>query len=209
MKTTQYTNFSILIFEGFYESGLYDSDRLYWVNENQNECNEDNPTEWDIDFPKFQKEVCEEVAYLLGKYTRGKIISKIEFVKLDSPKEYNYRTDRLVLNVEYDERELSYFLQRNKEDFDNYLRTNWSSRPGFISFVENSYEEFMKEKNFNLDIAIEYVLLRQIYGTEWNPDMKKLKKIDTEYHSELYETVDETFYNCLFAVEKSTSQKNR
>lgn len=193
MKTTKYTNWSNFIFDGFYESTLYSSDKLYWANENQEDENE-----WDIDFPEFEKEVCKEAAYLLGKYTRGKIISKIEFVELDSPREYNFRTDRLVLNIEYDERELSYFLQENKEDFDAYLHANWTSHDGFISFVPNSYEKFMQE--FILEVALEYVILRQLCGEKWNPE--KFRDVLTDYHYDLYETADEIFYNNLFAVEE-------
>lgn len=196
MKTTRYTNWSHFIFDGFYESRLYNSDKLYWVNEG-----DENGTEWDIDFPKFEKEVCEEAAYLLGKFTRGKIISKIEFVEIDSPREYNFRTDRLVLNIEYDERELMYLLQREKEDFDAYLRANWTSYDGFISFVANSYDEFMEKENFKIEIALEYVILRQLCGKEWNPE--KFHDIETEYHLELYETADEIFYNCLVPAEET------
>lgn len=192
MKTIEYTNFSTSIFDGFYESRIYNSDKLYWANER-----EENGTDWDIEYPEFEEKVCKEATYLLEKHVKGEIISKIDFVALDSPKEYNFRTDRLVLNIEYDEDKLTEFLIENKKDFDAYLRANWSSRSGFISFVPNNYEDFMS--NFEINVAIEYYILRQLCGKEWNPE--EFHYIETEYHSELYETADEIFYNCLFAIE--------
>lgn len=195
VKTTYYTNWSHFIFEGFYESHLYNSDKLYEVNESGKDC--------DIDYPKFEKEVCESATELLEKYTKGKIISKIEFVKLDSPPYYNFRTDRLVLNVEYNEEELFSYLKENKDDFHAYLKANWTSYDGFVSFVANSYDEFMKDEKFVLNVALEYVILRQLCGKEWNPE--KFREIITDYHYDLWEVADEIFYNNLIIFEENIS----
>lgn len=196
MKTTKYTNWSRFIFDGFYESALYDSDKIHWANE----CDESG-IEWDIeDYPRFEKEVCEEAVNILNKYTKGDIISKIEFLSLDSPREYNFRTDRLVCNVEYDEQKLMHFLQREKEDFDVYLRANWSSYDGFISFVANSYDEFMEKESFKVEVALEYIILRQLCGKEWDPEC--FRSIRTEYHEDIWEAADEIFHNSLVPVEK-------
>ena len=194
----KYTNFSTFIFEGFYESQLYNSDKLYWANEYR----EENEPEWNIDFPKYEKEVSMLAASLLEKYTKGEIISKIEFIELDSPREYNFRTDRFVLNVEFDEDKLGEFLIENKEDFDAYLRANWSSYDGFISFVPNNYEDFFdywENDGVSWQVAIEYYILRKLCGDEWNA--KEFHNIETEYHCELYEETNEIFYNCLTPCE--------
>ena len=195
MKTTKYTNWSYFIFEGFYESHLYNSDKLYEVNE--------SGKDWDIDYPKFENEVCKSATELLEKYTKGKIISKMEFVKLDSPPYYNFRTDRLVLNIEYNEEELFTYLKENKDDFDAYLRANWTSYDGFVSFVANSYDEFMKDEKFVLNVALEYVILRKLYGKEWNPE--KFRGIITDYHYDLWDAADEIFYNNLIPIKENSS----
>lgn len=196
MKTTRYTNFSTYIFEGFYESNLYNSDKLYGLNKADG-------TEVDVDFPSFEKEVCEKATSLLEKYTAGDVIYKIEFVELNSPSEYNHRTDRLVLNVEYDEDKLGKFLIDNKEDFDKYLRENWSSCPGFISFVPNNYEEFFdywEDDGISWKVALEYYILRRLFKEDWNP--KEVRHIETDYHYDLWEAADEILHENLFEITK-------
>lgn len=81
----------------------------------------------------------------------GDVIKKISTrnFELHSPREYNFTTDKLIVNVEFRLRALEYWCLKNKpEEFNKYLKENYSSYDGFISFVPNSISAF-KDKYFN------------------------------------------------------------
>ena len=115
-----YNNWSTKIFEGFYESNLYNSDSLYWITQ----------------------------------------------------------TDRE----------------------EGYLKDNFTSYDGFISFIENNIctfkEQYKTDKNKCLNVMIEYYLLTCIYDTF------NLSNIDnyyeTIYHNNLYETARECIYEHIY-----------
>lgn len=85
------------------------------------------------------------------EFATGNVIKKISIrnFELDSPREYNFTTDKLIVNVEFRLRALEHWCLKNKpEKFNKYLKENYSSYDGFISFIPNSIDAF-KEKYFN------------------------------------------------------------
>lgn len=152
MKTKYYTTSSQ--FHGFYESDYYHSDMEYDYN---NLMEDSMPKGKHYELTKFndyQKALCKEWIDLVKhqlEFATGNVIKKISTrnFELDSPREYNFTTDKLIVNVEFRLRALEYWCLKNKpEKFNKYLKENYSSYDGFISFTPNSIDAF-KEKYFN------------------------------------------------------------
>ena len=149
------------LFSGFYESELYNSDMLYYMSEN-----DDEDREWDFipgGYEEYEKAVCKECAsnlfYLMED---NDAIKSIEFTEMTSPREYNFTTDKLVCDVEIDLDKLrKYCYETNRTQFDNYLKENYSSYDGFISFIPNNVKEFEQEKD-DTDVMIDFYILSHL-----------------------------------------------
>lgn len=156
-------NWTTTLFAGFYESYLYNSDTLYNINESKDA---DEP-ELDIDdWDGFCKDVgaaCVDVLKDIAFVGDDNCpIKNITFKGIASPKYYNFETDRLICDVEYDRTALIDFcFSKHRKEFDEYLKENFTSYDGFISFVPNNVAEFWQDRDDskNIDVMIEFVLL--------------------------------------------------
>ena len=152
-------NFEIQLpfFCGFYESPLYNCDTLYWeTTENEMEYWRDRfddetltANDLDIDFPRFTEECAK--AYMDAFFNNADcpgFIKSMEFSKIVSPSYYNFETDRLFVNVEFEEDwrdKVKTFMDENKEWLTERIKKDWSSRDGFFSFMNNTYEGWYEE----------------------------------------------------------------
>lgn len=162
-----YQNWSTDVFEGFYESLLYNSDSVLNMVEG-----EPNPPEgfyYDIhDFKGFENEVGAEARRLIWNAIPDEhcIVYDMKFIGISSPRFYNYSTDRLELEVDVDIDNLKrWCLESNREKFNEYLRENFTSYDGFHSFVKNNVEEFESqmedesEKTRCYNVMLEFYIL--------------------------------------------------
>lgn len=193
MKTVNYTNWSTAIFQGFYESNLYNTDSEYYARQYLGKDYELQ------DFKGFCNKVAKKAGDLLHEQVVGddSLIQRIDFVELDSPEFYNYRTDRLVLSVDVDTDGLEeYCFEEHAEKFAKYLEENFTSYDGFHSFISNTIggfkEQYVEEDKTGrcLGIMIEFYILQNI-------------NLDS-YQMDLVEYADEELYNHL----ESTSPDN-
>lgn len=199
-----YNNWSTKIFEGFYESNLYNSDSLYWITQTDREEGylKENE-EYDIDFEKFTDSVAkfavEELKEVINQ--NDNIIKSMKYKRLYSPRYYNFETDSLLIDIDVNIKNLkNYCFRIHKNDFNQYLKDNFTSYDGFISFIENNIctfkEQYKTDKNKCLNVMIEYYLLTCIYDTF------NLSNIDnyyeTIYHNNLYETARECIYEHIY-----------
>ena len=170
-KQTYYQN-STALFEGFYESNLFNSDTEYYISENLESPHEIK------DFHAFCEQVSKKATDLLDPC--DEVLSDFEFVRLDSPRYYNYGTDRLVISCQVDIEALHKFaFESNRDAFDLYLHEHFTSYDGFISFVPNNVEDF--ERNVKdvqedapdnlLDVLIEFYLLKTIDLERYHIDL--------------------------------------
>ena len=152
-------NFEIQLpfFCGFYESPLYNCDTLYWeTTENEMEYwreRFDDETltadDLDIDFPRFTEECAK--AYMDVFFNNADcpgFIKSMEFSKIVSPSYYNFETDKLFVNVEFEEDwrdKVKTFMDENKEWLTERIKKDRSSRDGFFSFMDNTYEGWYEE----------------------------------------------------------------
>lgn len=152
-------NFEIRLpfFCGFYESPLYNSDTLYW------ETTEDEMEYWrerfddetltaddlDIDFPRFKEECAKEyMDVFFNNADCPDFIKSMEFSEIVSPPYYNFETDKLYVNVEFEEDwrdKVKSFMDENKEWLTKRIKEEWSSRDGFCSFMDDTYDGWYEE----------------------------------------------------------------
>lgn len=188
----RYTNWSTKIFEGFYESNLFNSDSEYYLSENLESPHEIK------DFHTFTNTVGKRIAnevYYDYFCEEDSAVTDLDFVGVDSPQYYNYRTDRIVLDVEVDLKKLEDFcFTDNGDDFNKYLEDNFTSYDGFHSFVKNNrlgfyleYKDDESERGKCLNVMLEYYFM---------------KRIDESFKVQMYEIANEELYCQAEPVDK-------
>ena len=188
MSKIEYQNWSTEIFQGFYESELYNSNTEYTFNTNNDEDEQGYELQ---DWVGFTQAVAKAHADLLFDNLEQKeqIIKSIEYKGLYSPKYYNFETDKLELVIDCDIEALEkYCFEDNCGDFDLYLCDNFTSYDGFISFVPNHVKEFVLKYECDterlLNVMIEYYLLK-------NLDLERYRYATVEYTQDcLYEYME-------------------
>lgn len=171
MSKIEYQNWSTEIFQGFYESELYNGDTEYSFN-----TNSDDEQGYELqDWEGFTTAVAQDCAAGLWQCLNQEqeIIKSIEYKGLYSPRYYNFETDKLNLIIDCDVEALKkYCFEDNKAEFDVYLHDNFTSYDGFISFVPNNVKEFMSEYEDDTDrmlnVMIEFYLLQNLNLLAYN-----------------------------------------
>ena len=194
----EYCPDNLNIFEGFYESCLYNSDKEY----NFNASTEAGEPEYELDdYNEFTKEVGEAAVDCLSTVIGydDEIVSGLEFSHISSPAYYNFTTDKLVMNADIDLDALKAWVlgdEARRKGFDDYLSEKYSSRDGFTSFVANNVDDYFEDSyDQYYDVLVDYYVLTKIY--DGNPDVVWCclnKSIESDYHWRLYEDADEIFY---------------
>jgi len=143
--------------------------------------------------------------------------------ELDSPREYNFRTDRVFLDLVFDENKLSLlfdYFEKNilkTKEFDEYLTNNYTSYDGFMSFVENNPTDFFNNaKQFKIEFEIMLGLIFH-YVCNYN-SFKDIEEGINSYqwqfieyaHSELYineyATLNDEFYYTLEELQEIVNE---
>ena len=186
----KHINWSTSIFPGFYESELYNSDTLFNITENckyDDEIKDDEYYDFVNDgYEKFEKEVCEQaVDALFYNLDDAPEITGMKFITLHSTKYYNFETDKLEIEIDCDWQHILEYAQKTmRQDFDSYLRENFTSRNGFWSFVPNNAGEFFAELDDDFE-RLSQVLL----------EFYLLNHLDKErYQEQLYEIATNTIW---------------
>lgn len=201
-KEFHYESDSGAVFPGFYESILYHSDSEYNFNYDD-KYNFENYMECEIDdFSKFEHDVIERIALEISSYlVDGDICDKCELEGMWSPMEYNFTTDKIQLVLNLDIELLAKTIWDDEEyhkQFDRYLQRKYTSYDGFISFVENSIEEYYEKWEY-LDVMVDYWLLTKIFDDK--DVVKCVEKCDwTPYMDTLADIADMELYNHMVPI---------
>lgn len=178
MKTVQ-LEINFPLFEGFYNSYLdlsenieVGEDESYSMTEEQFDNIDWNKTNENVS--KFYLNYFKDE---LSDFFKSIGILSLEFIKVDSPKYYNYSTDKLVCNIEVNKNKFLTELQKyNFEAWRQFLKNNFTSYDGFISFYPNDpneWAELITEKFEDDNVIIETLL--QFY-LEQNEEFEDLKE---------------------------------
>ena len=202
-----YNNWSYKIFDGFYNTNLFNDNMLCNLEyiDKQEGYLEDNQS-YDVDnFQEYKKEVSDNAVYeLFNTLENNDIIKSMKLKDVYSPKYYNYETDSLIIKMDINLRALKTFcFKTNRDMFNKYLKENFTSYSGFVSFVDNNIKDFINTyktstcKDREINVMIEYYLLTQINNTL---DCDNFD-CDNSYQYRIYEGADQILWNHLKVVD--------
>jgi hypothetical protein len=130
------------LFSGFYNSYWddisFEGEEEYFDLPNDKEFWE--LFDWNKYYNHIAKEMCNEVQYLLSDF-----VSNIEFECIISPKYYNFENDSINCEITFDESKVMQYLNDNHEKFSEYVKYNYTSRDGFITFHSNNPQDWMQD----------------------------------------------------------------
>ena len=82
---------------------------------------------------------------------------ELKFIKIDSPKFYNFSTDKIEAEINENDFNKLKDTYLNSNEFIDYVNENSKSRSGFISFY-NGFNEVIKEDEVLLQYMFNYIL---------------------------------------------------
>ena len=162
-------------FPGYYESCLYDSDSDYYsaleeLDNFKDMTGREDLTIDDIklDLKGYMEDASRVFTDEFFMHSPSGLIESAEYVRTNSPQYYNYSTDDVVAEIELApnwKQMVKNWVSNNFLWFEERLKDDWSSRDGFISFIENELQEFLyelyeKENPKYIGIIIGYMMLR-------------------------------------------------
>ena len=146
---------STIPFDGFYESFIsddidhqigqqieWDSD-IYDLNEDEQQVLEDSYLS--VNRSSFYNQIAEHYTDLyidaLNERLKGFTL-KATYKCLESPREYNFETDRIFIDIERDHAIgfIKYTIKNYKKELENKIKERFTSRSGFWSHYKNGLD---------------------------------------------------------------------
>lgn len=140
-------------FPGFYESVFENSDGVCYemedyVDYHSNECGEDiSIDDVDFDYKGYETAVSEAYVEVFNNLSPA-FVENIVYKGITSPKYYNFSTDKVdaeITLVDTWREDMLKFLEDNKDFLSNQIKKDWTSYDGFMSFMSNDYDDWVKE----------------------------------------------------------------
>ena len=193
------------LFPGFYNT-IYEMDTdsvIYNFNEDTDFEVEYDHIDWD--YQGYEKAVCKEFVSTLEPIIKEifPAIEKMEFVDIESPREYNFTNDKIAMNVTYNSflpGQIRKYLDSRADDWKQFLEAMYKSREGFMSFYKYKSDDWKEctqnYSNFAGDWNLLYTVLEFACRNNDNCD-----------DFPLYETVMEGIYPDEFATLKGQTCK--
>ena len=154
------------IFTGFYGSFLdpYENyqivSEIEYINELRQEKNK-KPIDYDnlkIDYDNLYNDLSSELCYIVNDLLED-FIHVIKYESLESPKYYNYSNDKIKILIKPNKNKILEYISKNFENWDKYLKNNFTSYDGFFSFYSNNpNSKDWNVKNIFKDIQLQSVL---------------------------------------------------
>ena len=151
---------STIPFDGFYESFIsddidhqigqqieWDTD-IYDLNEDEQQILWDNYLS--VNRSYFYNEIAEHYTDLyidaLNERLEGFTLNA-KFNLLTSPREYNFETDRIFIDIEKNHAIdfIKYIIKNYKKELEEKIKQRFTSRSGFNSFYKNSIDLWTKD----------------------------------------------------------------
>lgn len=99
----------------------------------------------DYNMEEYEKEVGEEYTKQLNEALKPELPNlNAEFVEIDSPREYNMRTDYCIIKIDLGANiaDIQKYIEDNKEAFKEYIAREYKSRDGFIPYQSDNADEW-------------------------------------------------------------------
>ena len=94
-----------------------------------------------VDYDKYHEELVKQFCQIAENHLY-QFVDKIIFEKLISPKYYNFHNDSIDCTIIPKLDAIKSYIYSNKEAYGKYLKDNYSSRDGFISFHSSKFEDW-------------------------------------------------------------------
>jgi hypothetical protein len=155
---------------------------------------------WDrFSFDKYSQWITEQAKSFIDNRVIDEVkaldlgITDIQVKKIWSPREYNFDTDRLMFDVivedDFVDRLVSKLDSVATKELEDYLRENFSSRSGFVSFTPNNVTD-LKQSILDWDDRAISVFLQWLFYKE----LPVYNWLDEHYvMSEWYSHIQETY----------------
>lgn len=186
-------------FDGFYESihsaDIDDSLESYVLGDSNGEPREKlneyfyskNCIDWQQVHVDYAKEYAEGFAQKLS-------LKSLEFASLESPKFYNFETDRIFCSIDLKEvKEI--FSKIDKELLIEKIKDKFTSRDGFHSFYSNDLDEWPKDlREWDLN---QVGTLLEVYFEQEEGELDIFKERDLFAELDTVSNIGEIIYNHL------------
>lgn len=138
------------------------------------------------------KSVCKFLEEELSEFFKMKI--EVEFQNIHSPKYYNFSNDSINVNVKcenWDEfmgKMLSY-VKEHIEHFKEYIKDNYTSYDGFMSFYSNDVKDWLKEEYSEHEFGsiLEFVLRENDKNIEESMMYYVMENVSAEMYCDITE----------------------
>lgn len=157
------------IFNGFYNT-LFEANEEMYIEDPY------DYDDYDFNYKKYNLDVAKAcVEAIETELNNLDLDITVKFQALDSPREYNFRNDRI--DVVYtlganSLNEIHSYLLENKDAFSEYVKDNYTSRSGFISFHSNQSDEWLDNIKSGTDLdhklgaVLDFILQNENYTDE-------------------------------------------
>ena len=151
------------LFWGFYNS-IHELDEDYltedFEEENEKLCEGKTRSEiqdlfdakYDINYTEYKIDYCKEYLWVFeNQYLKGlKEIWfwKFEYKSVYSPREYNFWSDEINVEVEYDFDKIVKYLKKQRVAFTSYIERKNSGYDGFTPFWTTYFDKYISKDDF-------------------------------------------------------------
>lgn len=189
IKLPLFSGFYNTIFEFDGDESLCDTMEAKWEN-------------LEIDYDRYK----EDVAKYMCKFVADNcdLIKSVEFISVDSPREYNFRNDYIIASVDIHKGKLKKFVKEAYDSLEDAFECNFLSRDGFISFYDWRIEDLKKQTKGFSDFSEHEPVLTVILNTYFEFDeITEYQAYEfSEIYSEQYATVKVVEFESLDKFDK-------
>lgn len=130
---------------------------------------------WDyIDFDDRESDIIKEYTeYIASVLVNMGLVQWVKLEKIVSPRQYNFRNDSanvIMFLTDTNIANIKRYLKEHWEDFQTYLKDNYTSCDGFISFHSTDpfiwYDEFMNDEH-KLGSVLQFILSNEYNEIEY------------------------------------------
>ncbi len=141
------------VFPGFYNTFFEpdETSEIEYINEQRMEKNlpEIGYDDCEWNYEEYNQEISKSAVNAIeAKLNEIGISIKILFQALHSPREYNFYSDTINVEMKITKigiNDMRKYINNNKRAFSDYLKVRYTSRSGFISSYSNDYDVWMGE----------------------------------------------------------------